>query len=131
MEIESITTRLYEKSLVSTMRLENQIETINATETTTSIVSEFFKGMKTSLATFGDLLFSLLLSLYVAVSLKDYFAAVVRAFPLEQRENAAHVLSKCASTLRLWFRAQVIDMSIIGVMTAAGLWLVDVDYWAV
>jgi predicted PurR-regulated permease PerM len=113
------------------MRLENQIETINATETTTSIVSEFFKGMKTSLATFGDLLFSLLLSLYVAVSLKDYFAAVVRAFPLEQRENAAHVLSKCASTLRLWFRAQVIDMSIIGVMTAAGLWLVDVDYWAV
>lgn len=111
--------------------LQAQFEALNIGATAKGLVSPFFQGLVTSFAAISGFVFALVLSLYTAVSLNDYFTAVVAAFPESKRNKAACVLSRCATTLRLWFRAQLIDMVILGIMTAAGLWIVGVDFWAV
>jgi len=111
--------------------LQAQLEALNVGAAAQGLVSHFFNGLQTSFTAIGGLLFALIISLYTAVSLNDYFAAVVRAFPQNHRMKVAFVLSRCATTLRLWFRAQMIDMLILGFMTAIGLWIVGVDYWVV
>ena len=40
------------------------------------------------------------------------------------------MLVKSARVVRVWFRAQLIDMAIIGAITTVGLLLVGVNYWA-
>ena len=40
------------------------------------------------------------------------------------------MLAKSARVVRVWFRAQLIDMAIIGAITTIGLLLVGVNYWA-
>ncbi|MDP2428402.1 MAG: AI-2E family transporter [Methylobacter sp.] len=111
--------------------LQAQLEALNVGATAQGLVSHFFEGLQTSFTAIGGLLFALIISLYTAVSLNDYFAAVVRAFPQNRQMKAASVLSLCATILRLWFRAQMIDMLILGFMTGIGLWITGVDYWAV
>lgn len=111
--------------------LQAQLEALNIGATAKGLVAPFFKGLISSFAAISGLVFALILSLYTAVSLHDYFTAVVAVFPQNRRNKAAYILSRCATTLRLWFRAQMIDMVILGVMVAVGLWIVGVDYWAV
>jgi predicted PurR-regulated permease PerM len=111
--------------------LQAQLEALNVGDTAQGLVAHFFKGLQTSFTAIGGLLFAMIISLYTAVSLNDYFTAVVRAFPQNHRMKVASVLSRCATTLRLWFRTQMIDMLILGFMTAIGLWIVGVDYWVV
>ncbi|MDZ4200648.1 MAG: AI-2E family transporter [Gallionella sp.] len=111
--------------------LQAQLEALNVGATAQGLVSHFFEGLQTSFTAIGGLLFALIISLYTAVSLNDYFAAVVRAFPQNRQMKVASVLSRCATILRLWFRAQMIDMLILGFMTGIGLWITGVDYWAV
>lgn len=111
--------------------LQTQLEALNVGATAQGLVAPFFEGLQTSFTAIGGLLFALIISLYTAVSLNEYFAAVVRAFPQNRRMKVVSVLSRCATTLRLWFRAQMIDMLILGFMTGIGLWIAGVDYWAV
>jgi len=111
--------------------LQAHLENLNLGTTAQSLLAHFYKGLQTSFTAISGLLFALILSMYTAVSLNYYFTAVVQAFPQNRRDKVAHVLSRCATTLRLWFRAQMIDMLILGFMTAIGLWIVGVDYWAV
>lgn len=111
--------------------LQAHLEALNIGTAAQGLVSPFFKGLLTSFAAISGFLFALILSMYTAVSLNDYFTAVVYAFPQNRRHKVAYILSRCATILRLWFRAQMIDMLILGFMTAIGLWFVGVDYWAV
>ena len=111
--------------------LLNQIETLSLADTVQEIITQFFKGLNASIAALSGFLFSLILSLYVAVSLRDYFSTILQAFPPKHREKAERVLSRCASTLRLWFRAQLTDMVILGILTSLSLWAIGVDYWAI
>lgn len=111
--------------------LQNQLGNLNLGATARNFASTFFKGIVTSITAISGFVFALILSLYTTVALDEYFAAVVRAFPEAHRDKARHILSRCATTLRLWFRAQLIDMVILGIITAIGLWMVGIDYWAV
>jgi len=111
--------------------LQEQLGKLNLGATARGFFSTFFRGVVTGFTAVSGFVFALVVSLYAAVALDDYYAAVVRAFPRLHRQKTAHVLSRCATTLRLWFRAQLIDMLILGCITAIGLWIVGVEYWAV
>jgi predicted PurR-regulated permease PerM len=111
--------------------LRDQFESLDIGAAAKNLTSHLFKGLQTSFVGISGFLFALILSLYTAVAIKEYFAATVRAFPNKHRDKAESVLHSCATTLRLWFRAQMIDMLILGVMTGIGLWIAGVDYWAV
>lgn len=89
------------------------------------------KGLGTSFAAISGLIFSLVIGLYTAVNGKEYFEKTVEAFYPKYREKASHVLEHSARVIREWFKAQLIDMIIIGALTAIGLWIVGIEYWAI
>ncbi len=89
-----------------------------------------FKGAQAGSFAIGGFIFAMILGIYLAVDSKTYFNELVRAFYPEQREKARDILLKCATVVRAWFRAQLLDMAIIGLMTTIGLWIVGVKYWA-
>lgn len=111
--------------------LQKEIEGMNIGGTAQDVAAKFLAGLKTSVTGIAGLLLAFVIAVYAAVSLDDYFESLVNAFPARKRERAAHLLSKSASTLRIWFRAQLIDMVILGLISAIGLWIVGVNYWAV
>lgn len=111
--------------------ISSQIAEYDIAGTMQNAFNKVFSGLRTSIEVFGSAIFALVLSLYVAVSLNDYFHSIVKAFPSRHREKAEVVLKKCAKTLRVWFRAQLGVMFVLGVITAIGLWIVGVQYWAV
>lgn len=111
--------------------LQSQLNGFDITETVKGIADRIFNGLRLGLETMAGLIFAVVLGLYTAISLSDYFKSTVSMFPARHRERAKDILHKCASTLRIWFRAQVIDMAILGVITMLSLWAIGVEFWAV
>lgn len=68
----------------------------------------------------------LFVGLYLAVNPKLYKEGFVRLFPLRKRQRTSEVLDEVGSTLRWWLLGKVIAMILIGILTTAGLWLLDV-----
>lgn len=94
-------------------------------------LQHLYLGLQTGLLGIGGMSFALILGLYTAVNSREYFQALLQAFPARSRPRTQHLFLSIARTLRRWFRAQLIDMGIIGGVTALGLWLAGMDYWAV
>lgn len=77
-------------------------------------------------ATFG-LLFNLIViafvGLYLAATPQLYLQGIVRLVPVARRDRAREVLATLGYTLRWWLIGRIFSMSVIGVSTAIGLWL--------
>ena len=94
------------------------------------IIQYLFGGIQLGFVAIGGAFFALIVGLYLAVNGEFYFRGVVRMFPPQHRDHAEDLLKKCASVVRAWFRAQLITMAIIGLMTAVGFLIVGVKFWA-
>lgn len=111
--------------------LKNQFQDIKIGQTAQRSVINVFKGFHLGVIALGGASFAIILGLYTAVNSQEYFASTIEAFPPRHRNKAREVMKECGRILRAWFRAQLIDMFIIGSLTAFGLWITKVDYWAV
>ncbi len=90
----------------------------------------FLLGAKTTFVAVSGVVLAIIIGIYLAVDADPYFNGTVRSFPPKHRDRAHEVLKKCSHVVRVWFRAQLIDMAIIGLITTLGLWIVGVKYWA-
>src|SRR5690606_8201636 len=88
-------------------------------------------GLRSGVAVITGLGFALVIAAYTAVGVDRYEQSVLDAFFASRRKRAEAVLKKCAKNLRKLFKAQLIDMGIIGLITSVSLYLVGVKYWAV
>jgi len=70
-----------------------------------------------------------IMSLYLALHPGLYREWMIAMFPPVHRDLVRDVLSDLANTLRSWIVGQLLAMSILGVFTAAGLYLLQVPYW--
>ncbi len=111
--------------------LKDQFLDINIGQTAQRSVINVFKGFHLGVIALGGASFAIILGLYTAINSQEYFASSIEAFPPRYRAKASKVMTECGRILRAWFRAQLIDMFIIGSLTAFGLWLTKVDYWAI
>lgn len=111
--------------------LREQLNGFNVSETAKDVTDRIFKGLRLGLETMAGLIFAVVLGLYTAISLSEYFKSTLRMFPASHRERAKDILHKCATTLRIWFRAQATDMVILGAITTLSLWAIGVEFWAV
>lgn len=90
-----------------------------------------FKGFQTGVVAISGAVFALVIGLYTAVDGNSLFNSTIEAFKPKHRNKARSVFKACAIVFRGWFKAQLIDMLIIGSLTALGLWIAGVEYWAV
>ncbi len=68
----------------------------------------------------------LFVGLYVAYDPHLYQSGLVKLVPLDQRERVREVLGRLRTVLGRWIIGRIISMTIIGVSTAIGLWLLNV-----
>jgi predicted PurR-regulated permease PerM len=71
----------------------------------------------------------LVMGIYMALYPSLYREWLIALFPPVHRDVVRDVLGEMASTLRAWIAAQAIAMSILGMLTAFGLWVLNVPYW--
>jgi predicted PurR-regulated permease PerM len=69
-----------------------------------------------------------IMSLYLALHPGLYREWVIAMFPPVHRDLVRDVLGDLANTLRSWIVGQLLAMTILGVFTAAGLYLLEVPY---
>lgn len=70
----------------------------------------------------------LVMGLYLALHPKTYEDLMVSVTPPRYRVAARDVILSMIQTLRAWSLAQLLAMTVLGVLTALGLWALDVPY---
>lgn len=71
----------------------------------------------------------LVMGIFLALHPATYREWLIALFPPLRRDMVRDVLADIANTLRAWIVGQVLAMSILAVLTAIGLYLLDVPYW--
>jgi predicted PurR-regulated permease PerM len=71
----------------------------------------------------------LVMGIYLSLYPSLYREWLIAIFPPVHRDVVRDVLADMATTLRSWIAAQAIAMFILGLLTAVGLYLLDVPYW--
>jgi len=107
-----------------------QIKGFDFVGTLQGIVQYLMGGIQLGFVAVGGVLFALIIGIYLAVDGDFYFNGTVRAFPPQHRDRVHDLLKKCAYVTRVWFRAQLLDMAIIGLITTIGLLIAGVEFWA-
>lgn len=85
-----------------------------------------FSFLSSTVAVITGILLLLFLSIYIGSNPDLYFRGILHLVPHGARPRAAQVLGAMGMTLRRWLRAQLIAMTVIGIVTTLGLWALDV-----
>lgn len=81
-------------------------------------------AVTTTFGALGNFVIMLFIGLYVALAPKSYREGVIALFAPSMRPAAKEVLVKSVETLKRWLVAQLIAMTIVGVLTWLGLWMI-------
>lgn len=74
----------------------------------------------------GTVLLLLFGGIFLAVQPRFYRTGAIKLVPAGRRAVIADAMDKSENALRLWLRAQLMSMTLIGVLTGTGLWLIGV-----
>ncbi len=73
-----------------------------------------------------DIVVILFVGLYLAADPRLYTQGLFRLVPIAARPRAREVQHALGATLRWWLLGQIFSMTVIGVLTTLGLWLIGV-----
>lgn len=71
----------------------------------------------------------LVMGIFLALHPATYREWLIALFPPAQRDLVRDVLGDVAGTLRAWLVGQLLAMTVLAILTAIGLYLLDVPYW--
>lgn len=89
-----------------------------------NMVTSFFSS---TFGMFGNLVIILFIGLFLSINPHLYIDGAVRLFPINRRDRARAILVATGCTLQSWLAAKLIDMAVLGTLTALGLWVLDID----
>lgn len=69
------------------------------------------------------------MALYLAQQPTLYRNGLISLFAQRYRPIAARIFQDTAATLRAWVVGQLIAMAVLAILTAIGLWILDVPFW--
>ena len=79
-----------------------------------------------TLGVIANFVIFLFIGIYLAAEPDLYKSGLVQLLPANWRARADEVLNAVGQTLRWWLLGRLISMVVVGVVTAAGLWLLNV-----
>jgi predicted PurR-regulated permease PerM len=71
----------------------------------------------------------LVMAIFLALHPTTYREWLIALFPPTRRDLVRDVLTDLGSTLRAWIVGQLLAMTVLAILTAIGLYLLDVPYW--
>lgn len=71
----------------------------------------------------------IVMAIFLALHPGTYREWLIALFPPSRRDLTREVLGDMARTLRSWIVGQLLAMTVLAVLTAFGLYLLDVPYW--
>jgi len=71
----------------------------------------------------------LVMGIFLALHPATYREWLIALFPPVRRDLVRDVLGDIAGTLRAWIVGQLLAMTVLAILTAIGLYLLDVPYW--
>jgi predicted PurR-regulated permease PerM len=74
----------------------------------------------------GNTVLLLFIALYGAFDPGTYRRGFIKLFAPSLRPQACKVLDESVTTLQSWLSAQLISMSVVGILTGIGLWLIGI-----
>jgi predicted PurR-regulated permease PerM len=89
------------------------------------LVPRLFDGLHMAI----NLVAVIVMAIYFALRPDLYRDLAISVTPPRHREVAKEVIQAVSETLRAWTIAQLLAMTTLAMLTAAGLWLLDVPYW--
>ena len=106
--------------------LIQHVDTSTVQTSPTTLVQSFF-GVAVNVAeVVGGIVVIVFLALYFAAEAGLYAGGLVRLVPPARRARAAEILNETASAIWYWMLGRLFSMTVLGVMTATGLWLLGV-----
>jgi predicted PurR-regulated permease PerM len=90
-----------------------------------NVVPKVFSIVHAVINVFSVAVMAIYLSLYPGI----YREWLIALFPPLHRDLVRDVLSDLAETLRSWIVGQLLAMFVLAMLTALGLWILDVPYW--
>ena len=94
-----------------------------------------FSSVGAWLSSFGSGVANFLLVLFGGIFLaaqpQFYRTGAIKLIPPARRALIAEAMDDSENALRLWLKGQLISMTIVGVLTGAGLWLLGIESWLV
>ncbi|MEN6496983.1 MAG: AI-2E family transporter [Thermoguttaceae bacterium] len=98
----------------------------NVRQTAPQILVRATGWLYTGVGAIFSLVIILFIGIYLAIDPLLYTAGILRLVPAAYRPRAQEVLGSLVYTLRWWLFGQLAAMSVVGTMTAIGLWLLGV-----
>lgn len=89
-----------------------------------SLVGTIFSS---TLSALGNLVLALAIGIFLAVNPHLYTKGLIALIPPRRRARAIEVLDATRSTLASWLIAKIVEMTVIGVLTTIGLWIIGID----
>ncbi|MCL4811849.1 MAG: AI-2E family transporter [Vicinamibacteraceae bacterium] len=90
------------------------------------VVGQATGALMSTASAIGGLVLMLFVGIYGAAQPDLYRRGVLRLVPVGARGRIDHVLHEVVGVLRWWMVGKVLSMTVVGVLTTAGLWLLGV-----
>ncbi|MGH8316682.1 MAG: AI-2E family transporter [Steroidobacteraceae bacterium] len=91
-----------------------------------AVAGQLFGVASTTFGILAAFIVIIFVGLYLAAEPGIYVSGTIRLLPLRRRARISGVLHQIAHALRWWLIGRIISMTVIGIMTALGLWLIGV-----
>jgi predicted PurR-regulated permease PerM len=106
--------------------LSQHIDTTSVQTSSTSLLQSFFGVAVNVVEVVGGIVVLIFLAVYFAAESGLYVGGLVRLVPPARRARAAEILHETASAVWYWMLGRLFSMTMLGVVTAYGLWLLGV-----
>ncbi len=102
------------------------LNSANLAAAPTTIMQSVFGVAANLLEVIGAIVVIIFVALYIAAETRLYAAGLVRLVPPARRSRAAEILDETARTIWYWMLGRLFTMTVLGTLTAVGLWLLGV-----
>jgi len=92
------------------------------------LTSELSNAASMTLSTLTDTFVVLVIGLYFALQPLSYQSGLLRLFPASEQKRVAHITAQAAHAIRRWLAGRIISMTLTGIGSALGLWLLDIPF---